>query len=190
MTLVTDNGQGYGLIVEDGTATDFTCSTLNAMLSVGILCDDAALVDYALAYPTTGAGTGNVNNAVTPTEVTTTIPANTPVLIMAEAGDYTFTGSSIWQKATTTTAGALTGVFQRTIVPTGSYILTKKNDVVAFRKVDGTTNYVEANRAYLTASATAPVLDINFDGNVAGINTLNGERGTLNGERGTLNGER
>jgi hypothetical protein len=39
-------------------------AALNAMLSVGILCDDQALVDYALAYPTSGAGTGNINNAV------------------------------------------------------------------------------------------------------------------------------
>lgn len=42
-------------------------AALNAMLSVGILCDDKALVDYALAYPTAGQGTGNVENAVTAT---------------------------------------------------------------------------------------------------------------------------
>lgn len=42
-------------------------AALNAMLSVGILCDDAALVNYALAYPTSGEGTGNVNNAVVAT---------------------------------------------------------------------------------------------------------------------------
>lgn len=42
-------------------------AALNAMLSVGILCDDQALVDYALAYPATGTGTGNVDNAVTAT---------------------------------------------------------------------------------------------------------------------------
>ena len=39
-------------------------AALNAMLSVGILCDDEAQVDYALAYPTSGVGTGNVTNAV------------------------------------------------------------------------------------------------------------------------------
>ena len=41
---------------------DLAC--LNAMLSVGILCDDKSMVDYALAYPTTGEGTGNVANAI------------------------------------------------------------------------------------------------------------------------------
>ena len=44
---------------------DLAC--LNAMLSVGILCDDKAMVDYALAYPTSGEGTGNVNNAIVAT---------------------------------------------------------------------------------------------------------------------------
>jgi len=42
-------------------------AALNAMLSVGILCDDKALIDYALAYPTTGQGTGNVENAIAAT---------------------------------------------------------------------------------------------------------------------------
>ncbi len=42
-------------------------AALNAMLSVGILSDDAALVNYALAYPTSGKGTGNVENAVVAT---------------------------------------------------------------------------------------------------------------------------
>lgn len=42
-------------------------AALDAMLSVGILCDDAALVNYALAYTTSGKGTGNVNNVVVAT---------------------------------------------------------------------------------------------------------------------------
>ena len=42
-------------------------AALNAMLSVGILCNDQALVDYALAYPANGQGTGNYENAVVAT---------------------------------------------------------------------------------------------------------------------------
>ena len=44
---------------------DLAC--LNAMLSVGILCDDKAMVDYALNYVTNGAGNGNVEKAVVAT---------------------------------------------------------------------------------------------------------------------------
>ena len=42
-------------------------AALNAMLSVGILCDDAALVNYALDYTQNGTGTGNVANAIVAT---------------------------------------------------------------------------------------------------------------------------
>ena len=42
-------------------------AALNALLSVGILCDDQSLVDYALNYTTQGTGTGNVQNAVVAT---------------------------------------------------------------------------------------------------------------------------
>jgi len=39
----------------------------NAMLSIGILCDDKALVDYALNYVDNGKGTGNKANAIVAT---------------------------------------------------------------------------------------------------------------------------
>jgi len=42
-------------------------AALSAMYSVGVLCDDASLVDYALSYTTTGSGTGNVENAIVAT---------------------------------------------------------------------------------------------------------------------------
>ena len=42
-------------------------AALNAMLSVGIFCDDKALVDYALNYVDNGEGTGNKANAITAT---------------------------------------------------------------------------------------------------------------------------
>ena len=42
-------------------------AALTAMYSVGVLCNDKALVDYALNYTTAGAGTGAVNNAIVAT---------------------------------------------------------------------------------------------------------------------------
>lgn len=42
-------------------------AALNAMMSVGVLCDDAALVDYALNYVDNGEGTGNKANAIVAT---------------------------------------------------------------------------------------------------------------------------
>ena len=39
-------------------------AALTAMYSVGVLCDDKALVDYALDYVNNGTGTGNKTNAI------------------------------------------------------------------------------------------------------------------------------
>ena len=56
-------------------------------------------------------------------------------------------------------------------MPSGSYILTYEDSKAAFRKVDGTTNFVTANHAYLTADTTAPQLTIDF-GETTGIKAI------------------
>lgn len=42
-------------------------AALNAMMSVGILCDDKSLVDFAIDYVSNGEGTGNKANAIVAT---------------------------------------------------------------------------------------------------------------------------
>ena len=128
---------------------------------------------YTLAY-SSGAN-------ITATPVATTLGANTPVLVLAtgsaEGTKYKFNASA---RATSDTAastsvdeanrtnGVLVGNYTADyVVPANNYILTKHDDVVAFRKANGTTNKVNAYRAYLTASysASAPeFLFINFGG--------------------------
>ena len=126
---------------------------------------------YTLAY-TSG-------DAAQATEVTATLPANTPVLVVAEAGNYTFVATSAWTKAESMTNGALTGVYAKTIVPAGSYILTNVSGEVGFRKADGTTNYVEANRCYLTADGAPARLTIDFDGETTGIGATLNDNGQM-----------
>lgn len=71
------------------------------------------------------------------------------------------------------TSGALTGVYAETVVPSGSYILYSKDEKVGFYKVDGSTNKVAANRAYLTADdAGVKSLFIDFDGEETGIQEI------------------
>ena len=107
------------------------------------------------------------------TEVQTTIPANTPVLVEATEGTYTFTAETIWQAAVSDVSSsdnALTGVFSKTIVPTGAYILTNTDEGLGFRLVDGTTNFVEANRAYFSVDgATAARIGIDFGGETTAV---------------------
>ena len=144
-------------VSETGAAT--LILPFDATIPAGVEC-------YTLNY------TAGQNN-VTTTTVTETLPANTPVLVKADEGDYTFNGTSIWKKSSTTTVGALTGVYQKTIVPTGSYLLSVKSGVLGFYKANDANsndaNTAESNRAYLTAESSAPMLNINL-GNITGIN--------------------
>ena len=118
------------------------------------------------------------NTSVKATEVATaTLPANKPVLLNAEAGTYKFTNVAKVTEATVgagpVTSGALTGVYAETVVPSGSYILYNKGGNVGFYKVDGSTNKVAANRAYLTADdAGVKSLFIDFDGEETGIQEI------------------
>ena len=129
------------------------------------------VICYTLHYTSEAA-------SVRATEVTGTLPANTPVLVNAEAGSYIFRATSDVETLKQSTEGALTGVCALTTVPSGSYILTLKDDKVGFRTVDGSTNYVEAYHAYLTADgAGAPeFMGIDFGGSATNIQTVQGER--------------
>lgn len=151
---------GYGTLMymsADADDYSYTLAVGNAGAATLVLPFDATIPEDVKAYTLTVNG----NSAVC-TEVETTIPANTPVLVMADKGSYTFEGTSIW-KSGTPTVGALTGVFSKTIVPATCYILTLADNQLAFRQADGATNTVEANRAYLsTGSANVKLLRVDF----------------------------
>ena len=154
--------EGYSLSVSSAGASTLVLP-FAATIPSGVSC-------YTLNYT---AG----NDYVKATEVETTLPAATPVLVNAEEGLYKFKNSSNATTATsfeadaTPTSGALTGVYQETTVPTGSYILANKGGNVGFYSVDGTSNKVRANRAYLTADGAGAkeALMIDFDGLATGI---------------------
>lgn len=135
-------------------------------------------------------------SSVKATEVSTaTLPADTPVLLNAEAGTYKFTNAAKVTEATvgagTVTSGALTGVYTETVVPNGSYILYNKDGNVGFYKVDGSTNKVAANRAYLTADgAGVRALTIDFSGEETGVNAIDNGQLTKDNAIYDLSGRR
>lgn len=177
--------EGYPLEVTSAGAATLMLPYAST-IPTGVTC-------YTLSY-TSG-------DDITATEVTGgTLSANTPVLVIANEGLYYMLNSTKATSATSYTAsdihteGVLTGVYKKTTVTAGNYILTKHDDVVAFRKVkEGSTNKVQAYRAYLTAShsASAPeFLGINFDGNVTAIDTIEKKTLTDDGEIYNLQGVR
>ncbi|MBQ7414700.1 MAG: hypothetical protein IJV09_04640 [Prevotella sp.] len=155
--------QAYTLAVSEAKA-----STLILPFEAKIPADVTA---YTLTY-TSGAP------SVTATPVETTLAANTPVLINAEAGAYKFvstaTSGDLATGSDAVTSGALTGVYAKTVPGEGHYILTNHSGVVGFRKTKGTSK-VAAYRAYLTASGggSREFLDIDFsEDNVTAIKNV------------------
>ncbi len=132
------------------TMTDAQAATLTLPFDATL---PAGLKAYTLAY-TSGAA------AATPTEVTGTLAANTPVLVNAAAGSYAFAainGKACPEVATASTYGALNGVYADTQVAQGNYVLQNQNGDVAFFIVDANSGNIvaPAYTAYLTADTAA-----------------------------------
>ena len=106
------------------------------------------------------------------TELKEVIPANTPVLINAEQGKYTFTATAtLTKKADAPAAGCLHGAWEAVEVPVGSYVLQNQSGAVGFYRVEEEGLSIKPNQAYLTASAArgAKLLNIEFGGEATAI---------------------
>lgn len=79
-----------------------------------------------------------------------TVPANTPVILQSDAAQNRVAYGVA--APATAKAGLLTGVYENTVAPAGSYVLQNQNGVVGFYEVlAGQTLNVGANRCYLEA---------------------------------------
>ena len=153
----------YALAAYDLNVTDAGAATL-------VLPYETTIPENVKAY-TLNYTSGN---KATATELTQTIPANTPVLVNAAAGKYTFTATTtLTTKAESTKNGSLVGAWAATSVPADAYVLQNQNGVVAFYKVSsGSDIQVKANQAYLVAPA-AQSRSINIDfGGTTGISQV------------------
>ena len=140
---------------------------------------------YTLAY-TSG------NKAVA-TELTGVIPANTPVLVNAQKGEYTFKATvKLTTKADKPVSGSLNGVWSEEVVPVGSYVLQNQSGTVAFYRVDAADFKVKANQAYLYApeAAGAKMLNIDFGGDATAINGVEAEASNANTQVYTIDGKK
>lgn len=148
---------------------------------------------------------------ITATEVTGgTLSANTPVLVTATTGEYSFTttaadNTAIAAGSGSPTSGVLVGNYTTNyVVPATSgeepnvntnYILSYKDSKLGFRKVDGSTNKVQPYRAYLSVKYDAGAgarefFSIDFgDGETTAIDKVDVEK-TMTGEVYNLQGVR
>lgn len=102
------------------------------------------------AYTVNGIVEGS--NTLDLTEVEGIIPANTPVILEGK-GEVALTAYGMAEPAEAV-AGWLTGVYEDTEAPVGSYVLQRNNTVLGFFQVaEGAQPTVKAYRAYLTVPA-------------------------------------
>ncbi len=173
---LTDSDYGFFRVSSSGDlklTQAYTLSVSDARAATLVLPFEATFPSDAKCYTlhyTAG------NDKVSATEVETSLAANTPVLVNAAEGKYKFVSTATSGDAATgsdpVTVGALTGVYADTYCPSASYILGKKDDVVGFYHPAGeNTNYVRANRAYLTADVAGAreFLSIDFDGETTAV---------------------
>ncbi len=197
---VVVDGTCANLVLTDGhpfkAPADFTATsasyttTINATAQAGTLCLPFAatipegVTAYTLAY-TSG-------DAATATAVKGTIPANTPVLLNG-SGAASFTGSNVAVAADATNAAdAMTGVFEATGVPTGSYVLQMdESNKVGFYKVDASDPITaQPFRAYLTAQNAGAALRIVYPGDATGIEAVEAAADSKDDAYYTLSGVR
>ncbi len=133
---------------------------------------DAAIPEGVKAYTAAASG-----SEVEFTEVTTTIPAGTPVVVYSATEVDETLGGIATETGETCTSGALVGVYAAKTgitAETGytNYVLQNNSGVVGFYKATSAIS-LKANRCYMTLATSAGAKDcIGLDGAVTGINEI------------------
>ena len=139
---------GYPVEVHLGYAR--SSMAVNAEAKYGTFCApfDVEIPAGVQAYTVVGA---EANGLLTLDDALSIIPANTPVVLFAESGLEAVEYFGIAEEGTPS-VGLLTGVYENTPAPVGSYVLQNLNDKVGFYQVaEGSQPTIGANRCYLTA---------------------------------------
>lgn len=161
----------YALATHTLSVTDAGAATL-------VLPYEAEIPENVKAYTLTYTS----GDKAVATELTGVIPANTPVLVNAEKGNYTFKATAtLTTKDANPVRGNLHGVWNENVVPVGSYVLQNQNGTVAFYRVATEDFKIQPNQAYLYAPKAANVrmLSIGYGGD--GTTAINGiEAATTN----------
>lgn len=124
------------------------------------------------------------NNEITLSEITGTIPANTPVIIEGEGKVHQF--AIAYGNTETNEATGLKGTLAPVTIADDAtaYVLKNGGQGIGLYKIDSTSDRtIGANKAYATTDASdgnAPqMLSFNF-GNVTGITAIQGQKGENN----------
>lgn len=141
-----------------------------------MLPGNIALPQGVTAYNCAGADENGVLELTS--LITTGFKANVPYIVQGKAGrKYQLIGYNASNNQTNT-SGILTGVYEATTAPVGSYVLQNKEGRLGFYKVvEGQAPQVGANRCYvmLPEGNQSGVRALFFDSEATGIGAVEGE---------------
>lgn len=142
------------VVVEVGDLANATVNVSDALITTFCAPFTVAIPSQFQSYVTINTITGANGNVLTFEPVENyVIPANTPVVVQIPMA-YELPVSGIYVKGTPN-AGLLTGVYENTEAPVGSYVLQNHDGKVGFYRVaSGKQPTVTANHCYLTAPAS------------------------------------
>ena len=147
-----DINVGYPVEVEVGDLANATVNVSDALISTFCAPFTVAIPADYQSVVTASTVTGVEGNVLTLEPVANyVIPANTPVIIETPVAN-TLPVSGIYVKGTPV-AGLLTGVYENTPAPVGSYVLQNLDKVGFYLVAEGNQPTVGANRCYLTVPA-------------------------------------
>ena len=146
------NIPGAPVQVEVGDVANATFKVGESLIGTFCAPFAVALPEEYLQYVSTVTGADEKGVLTLTTVDTPVVPANTPVVVQIPMA-IEMPVSGIYVKGTPT-VGLLTGVYEDTPAPVGSYVLQNNNDRIGFYQVaEGQQPTVKANRCYLTAPA-------------------------------------
>lgn len=139
---------GYSVLAEVGDVANTTLNISDALYGTFCAPFTVALPESVTASIITAA---NGNELILEPVAGNVVLANTPVLVEASAAE-SLSVSGVYAKGTPV-AGLLTGVYENTLAPVGSYVLQNLDKVGFYLVAEGNQPTVGANRCYLTVPA-------------------------------------
>jgi hypothetical protein len=176
-----DINVGYPVEVEVGDLANAMVSVSSALVSTFCAPFTVVIPQQYQQYVSVSTVTDVVGNVLTLEPIANgVIPANTPVIVEAPMA-ASLPVSGIYVKGTPT-VGLLTGVYEDTAAPVGSYVLQNNGKVGFYQVAAGQQPTVGANRCYLTVPAGVKAAAFFFDEDDAtGIKAIDNAQQTAEG---------
>ncbi len=189
-TVRIENGHTEGKLHSWNESVTGNNFIINEVTEIPVTISSAGVATLNLPFAVTipegvkaYTGTKN-NNEITLSEITGTIPANTPVIIEGEGKVHQF--AIAYGNTETNDATGLKGTLTPVTIADDAtaYVLKNGGQGIGLYKIDSTSDRtIGANKAYATSDATdtsAPqMLSFNF-GNVTGIDTIQNQKSESN----------